>query len=168
MCALSVDGVDVRSVSSEPDGPVYRKQTYMLRKVAAYVKKDDIVVLEDFGVAARHAASGRFVERIELCGMLKLAIKSKRQCPLLLAPPGMLKSFITGNGKADKRHVVDAVKYVWNVYVADDDQADAFALAALARAYFQKHEESPRILHKFSRYSTNWYTIAEIKFLGLV
>jgi len=53
----------------------------------------------------------------------------------LVVPPTQLKLYAAGNGNADKDDVIHWVKEAWGYDVGDDDDAaDSFALAHLARA----------------------------------
>lgn len=57
--------------------------------------------------------------------------------------PATLKKAIAGSGKATKEHVIDAVtKALSGLFVpGDDNQADALALALLARDYIHRRQE---------------------------
>lgn len=53
----------------------------------------------------------------------------------LVVPPTQLKLYAAGNGNADKDDVIHWVKEAWRYDVGDDDDAaDSFALAHLARS----------------------------------
>lgn len=68
----------------------------------------------------------------EVGGVLKLLIH-ERGIPQLVVPPASLKKFATGNSRASKEDMVAAVPN-W-VKVDDDNQADAFFLACVARFF---------------------------------
>ncbi|MDR1945990.1 MAG: hypothetical protein LBQ51_02330 [Desulfovibrio sp.] len=167
-CALS-DGVTViRHKVTSVKNPVLDRQVEVVTAAREFVQKGDIVLLEDFGIAARFALSGRFVERIEICGMLKLVLPAICAVPLLVVPPTMLKSFVVGNGRADKEAMVKAVESKWGICVSCDDEADAFGLAALGRAFFNGEKIKTSVLSKFAVYGSNRRAINKIKFLGII
>jgi hypothetical protein len=139
----------------------------MVHVVKSVLERDDIVVFEDFGVSARYAPSGRFVERIEICGALKYHTGGLCGFPWLSAPPTLLKSFVAGNGSARKDEVLKKAREVWKVSVANDDEADAFGLAALVRMYFDRDwmpvgKARERALQRFEAYAENSLALRQI------
>jgi Holliday junction resolvasome RuvABC endonuclease subunit len=167
MCAIFPDGnVIVQSKTGSSKLPVFERQLVMLSAARKFVEKNDVVVMEDFGVSARFAASGRFIERIELCGMLKMILTRVSGLPMLSAQPTLLKAFITGKAGADKTAVIDAVRTVWKVDVSNDDEADAFGLAALAKAFFDNDKRFEKSVTKFKKYGSNSASIRKINFVS--
>lgn len=70
----------------------------------------------------------------EASGVLKLAVYSD-STELVVVPPTSAKLFATGQGHAEKRDMIHAVKIHYGVDVgADNDAADAFVLARIAWA----------------------------------
>lgn len=53
-------------------------------------------------------------------------------------PPKSLKRFVTGNGGADKKKMIQFVQSKWGIEAEDDDQADAAGLAMLAHVYLTR------------------------------
>lgn len=53
--------------------------------------------------------------------------------PLHEAAPTQLKKFVTGKGSADKDAVMKGVKNQWKMIITDDNLADAYGLAQIAR-----------------------------------
>lgn len=68
-------------------------------------------------------------------GVLRLAVRGLPHSDndLHSVAPSTLKKFATGNGRADKAAMMEAMEAV-NMPVDDDNQADALALALLARS----------------------------------
>jgi Holliday junction resolvasome RuvABC endonuclease subunit len=55
--------------------------------------------------------------------------------PVLVMPPKSLKEYVTGHGNADKDAMMSAVDKRWGFKTKDDNQADAWGLAAAGGAY---------------------------------
>lgn len=94
----------------------------------------DLVVLEDYS----YGSKGRSVFQIaEWGGVLRLLLH-KQGIPVAFVPPTSLKSWVTGKGNANKATVVSQVTKVSGETFETDDQADAWALWAMAsQAYGQ-------------------------------
>jgi len=75
----------------------------------------------------------------ELGGVLRVALFEKG-VKYVEVPPTTLKKFATGSGRADKAAMIRAAVRM-QIEPADDNQADAFHLACLARAF--RRETSP-------------------------
>ncbi len=58
-----------------------------------------------------------------------------RDIPFLVIPPSTLKKFTCGSGAAKKEMMIREVYRQWRVEAADNNQADAAALAYLGAAY---------------------------------
>lgn len=72
----------------------------------------------------------------ELAGVVKVALKNSvpgAGAYPLRVPPATLKKFATGSGKASKQEVMSAVAKKWGPEFTDDNMADAFVLARMAR-----------------------------------
>ncbi len=86
----------------------------------------------------------------EVGGVLKL-LAYELGVPLVVVPPASLKKFATGNSMASKEAMVEAAE-AKKVVVADDNQADAFFLAVIARCLGQGVEPNVRaqleVLHQ--------------------
>ena len=55
--------------------------------------------------------------------------------PWLEVPPSQLKKFATGQGNANKEIILQQVYKRWGVEFSDNNQADAYVLAQIGRAY---------------------------------
>jgi crossover junction endodeoxyribonuclease RuvC len=76
---------------------------------------------------------GRVFELGEVGGVLRLLV-FEHEVAYVVVPPVSLKKFATGNVSAEKEDMVAAAKYAG--FVTDDDnQADAFFLAQIARCF---------------------------------
>lgn len=75
----------------------------------------------------------------ELGGMIRLALFDKYRFQTeeaafpLVVPPTSLKKYITGKGRVDKNQILLAVYKKWGVEFTDDNAADSYGLARIAR-----------------------------------
>lgn len=63
-----------------------------------------------------------------------------RQIPFTIVPPTSLKKFACGKGNAKKDLVLLSVYKEWDVYFEDDNLADAYVLARMAKCIATKEE----------------------------
>lgn len=71
----------------------------------------------------------------EVSGVAKRLVYGAYAIECVPVPPKRLKLYTTGSGDADKAAMIHAVKREWGHDAGeDDDEADSFALAHLARA----------------------------------
>ena len=101
----------------------------------------DLVVTEGLSMGLPMGKNGPFVPqgRSDLIGLtyiLRLWLWKAKRITLLI-PPTTLKKWTTGSGKSDKSLMIREVTRRWGVEVADDNQADAVALAEFGRAYLE-------------------------------
>lgn len=165
VCVISDAGdVSVASLTTGNRDGVFFRQRNMVSLVKQCLRADDVVVLEEFGVSARFAPSGRFVERIELCGMLKLIAPAITRLPWLHVPPALLKSFVAGKSGARKEEMTAAVRLEWGMPVANDDEGDAFGLARYAQAVLSQETRFGKKLAAFEKYGENRAHLARIRF----
>lgn len=77
----------------------------------------------------------------EAGGVMKVLVSDMLPtAPLLVVAPASLKKFVTGNGAAGKAEVCAFIYRLWSVDFdseKENDRADAFGLAQVARAYHQ-------------------------------
>lgn len=144
---------------------LFQKQMKIVSSLRKLLVENDVVVLEDFGLSARYAPSGRFVERIELCGMIKLIAPSITGLPWLSIVPTMLKSFVTGKSSAHKEEVVESVKTKWGANPLNNDEADAFGLARYAQAVLTNDMSFGAKIQKFTSYGQNVSNLPQIRFI---
>jgi Holliday junction resolvasome RuvABC endonuclease subunit len=165
VCVYAGDVPTAHSISASNRLSIYERQLFMVSGVRSFLERGDAVVLEEFGVSVRFAPSGRFVERIEICGMLKFLIPFVTGLPWLSVPPTLLKSFVAGRGSARKEEVLERVRTQWGAAVLNDDEADAFGLAAYARAVLNDDQRYAKKIEKFIAFSGNRAALAKIVFL---
>lgn len=84
--------------------------------------------------------------------------------PVITIPPATLKKFATDNGRADKGEVIAAMRHLWRdhaAHVADDNQADALALATMAAVHIDYRELDCTLLerHRLAVGALSWPAI---------
>ena len=166
VCIIAGDSTTAYSVKAPNKLGMFQRQRMLVDGVRQYLRLGDVVVFEDFGISARFAPSGRFCERIELCGMLKLVCPAVTKLPWLSLAPTMLKSFVTGKSGAHKAEMLEAVRTKWGVAVQNDDEADAFGLARYAQAMLNQEPKYAKRQPKFEQYGMNREHLARIRFLA--
>ena len=90
-----------------------------------------LVVIEGYAYKRQGAADTGIPEA---GGVVKLALW-RRGIPMLIVPPANLKLFTLGSGNASKSTMMQQVLYRWGFLAADDDLADAYALAKMGEAW---------------------------------
>lgn len=164
MCILEGENHSFISISSDKHMNTFDRQKAILSGVCSNLKKYDIVTLEEFGVSARFAPSGKFCERIELCGMLKLVLPKMTRLPWLSITPSMLKSFATGKSTSHKDDVMKAIEQRWKVKPANNDDGDAFVLAKYTQSVIFDDAMEKNRIKKFLSFENNEYKMKMIKF----
>lgn len=170
VCIIDGMKVETFSIKTSAKESVFARQKKACVEVCKLLSRDDLIAIEDFGISARYAPSGRFVERIEMCGMLKLLMGAKTQVPWFSCAPDILKMFIAGKGSAKKAEMVESVRYVWDQDVKNDDEADAFALARLCQAAVTSEDfqgKRRQAVDKFIVHGVNPQGLKLVSFLGL-
>jgi Holliday junction resolvasome RuvABC endonuclease subunit len=109
--------------------------------------KINFVCLEGYS----YNSTGKVFQLGEVGGVLQLLFY-KRGLSYAVVPPASLKKFAVGNPAADKEAVVKAARQ-GGIDVADDNQADAYFLATVARMlHVDPHHSTPRyrleVLHQ--------------------
>jgi crossover junction endodeoxyribonuclease RuvC len=91
------------------------------------VQGADLIVMEGLSFASNNPGSQ---ERAGLAYLIRYFLWKTGRSYQLIAPT-TLKKFVTGKGNAEKSLVIRDVFRHWNVTVANDNEADAVALAAI-------------------------------------
>lgn len=95
-------------------------------------------VIEGYAIKANN----RPFDLGEAGGVLRLAL-TIRGIPYEVAPPATVKKFITGNGQATKEQVAAAIKRNWGFSFVQEDEADAYGMAQLARSLLTGQARHP-------------------------
>ncbi len=95
----------------------------------------DLIVIEGFS----YGSKGRSVFDIAYLGWRIREelerLRTEDGIPWLEVPPSQLKKFATGQGNANKEIILQQVYKRWGVEFSDNNQADAYVLAQIGRAY---------------------------------
>ena len=95
----------------------------------------DLIVIEGFS----YGSKGRSVFDIAYLGWRIREelerLRTEDNIPWLEVPPSQLKKFATGQGNANKEIILQQVYKRWGVEFSDNNQADAYVLAQIGRAY---------------------------------
>lgn len=67
--------------------------------------------------------------------------KSDDNIPWIEVPPAQLKQFATGKGNANKEIILQQVYKHWGEEFSDNNQADAYVLAQIGRAYLGETDD---------------------------
>lgn len=89
--------------------------------------KPDLVAIEGYS----YRSVGRWFELGEIGGVLKTEFMIQG-IPTIVIPPSSLKQFMTGNGRASKEKMIEAVQNHLGVLTFNDDLADAASAAHFA------------------------------------
>lgn len=102
-------------------------------------RQADMVIMEglSMGLPARGGAAFMPRGRIDMIGLTYIVRMWlwKQRKETLLVPPTTVKKFATAKGNCQKNLMLREVSHRWGVEAADDNQADALALAEFGRAY---------------------------------
>lgn len=108
-----------------------------LREIRFWLLKNIQVNIDGFALEAPSLNStNRLFDLGEVSGVIKLMAATDFNIDPITVEPLVLKKFATGNAHSDKSSVLQAVKNNWGLDLGnDDDAADAFILAQMARGY---------------------------------
>ena len=71
------------------------------------------------------------ITNVEIGVLLRMELH-RRNIPWYVCPPTVLKKFVTGKGRAEKKEMAVAVKDRWQFVSPSDDVVDAYGLARVA------------------------------------
>lgn len=101
----------------------------------------DLIVIEGFS----YGSKGRSVFDIAYLGWRIREelewLKEQDNISWLEVPPSQLKKFATGQGNANKEIILQQVYKRWGVEFSDNNQADAYVLAQIGRAYLGETDD---------------------------
>ncbi len=95
--------------------------------------KPTLIAIEGYAMGVR---GGRSFDIGELGGVIRTLLYD-RQIPFIVAPPTVLKKFLTGKGVADKSIILKEVFRQYGFDTPKHDIADAFVLSQIAKDYYR-------------------------------
>lgn len=108
----------------------------------------DLVVVEGYSFANKFTS----FTAVEINAILRWQL-FENNISYILAPPTMLKKFITGKGNCKKQVMLLEVYKRWGVEAKTDDEIDAYGLAMLGAAYKGFIQDMPKL--NMSIFDTN-------------
>jgi Holliday junction resolvasome RuvABC endonuclease subunit len=152
LTALSADGSFDSEVFTHPGKGVFRLALFRdhLTDWLAKLQSNgglERAAIEGYAYAARNggALSG------ELGGVVRLALFDHGVPDVWVVPPTTLKKYVLGSGTGSKSQVMLGVFRKWSVDLPDDNAADSYALARIARGDTQFDYEADIIKNLRSR-----------------
>lgn len=145
LCVLSDEGAVVTSATITPEGlRDGARLAFIKQAVAPLLAGVQFVALEGYS----YNSVGHVFELGEIGGVLKVLLV-EHSLSYVVVPPVLVKKFATGKTTADKAAMVLAAKARGCAFT-DNNQADAFFLAHIARAYVKntaKYRCELEVLH---------------------
>lgn len=130
VCRLSEIGAVVAMATVDPNGVKDGERLILIKRaVASMATEVEFAALEGYS----YDSVGRVFELGEIGGVIKVLLHESG-IKYVVVPPVLLKKFATGKASASKEDMMTACASRGVTYV-DDNQADAFFLACIARAY---------------------------------
>ncbi len=152
------------------DGSDFDRQKSIVREIGKTLRRNDLLVFEDFGDVGRFRPSGKYVERVELAGMMKYVFETVTRLPYIIVRPSHLKSFIAGRSDTPKEVVKNAVEQRWGITVSNHDEADAVSLALIGWALIngleaEKMKGKKAVFEKIKNWRSNPACLHRINFV---
>jgi len=146
VCKLSEQGDLVTAATITPERFVDGERLHFIKTaVASMLEGVTFAALEGYS----YNSTGRVFELGEIGGVLKVLL-TERQIPYAVVPPVLVKKFATGTTTARKDAMLAAALRMGRNFGDDDNQADAFFLALIARAHVKddlRHRCQMEVLH---------------------
>jgi len=130
LCLIG-EGGDVRTVTTADPGD--RRDGERLAHIRSVVDGMLLLVTAAAVEGYSYASVGRVFELGEVGGVIK-ALLAERRVPYVTVPPVLVKKFATGLAFATKEAMLRAAA-TCGASVSNDNEADAFFLARIARAW---------------------------------
>lgn len=129
-CRLSADGAVKSVVTISPGKEIGARRLVLVKQaVASMTEGVSLAALEGYS----YGSVGQVFELGEIGGVLKVMLH-ELHIPFIIVAPVLLKKWATGNTGASKEDMLSAAQSR-GLKTDDDNQADAFFLAHIARAY---------------------------------
>lgn len=117
---------------------------YICDKIMGRIPKDvRMICVEDFFTPSNPFQIGAAIGLAMLGATVRMALYEAGY-PMYIVHAGQLKKFATGKGTGQKSIVVREVFRLWGLEAKDDNQADACALAHLAKALCEPAPDAPK------------------------
>jgi len=146
ICILSDAGDLVASATVTTDDlRDGERLVYIKTAVANFLAGVEFATLEGYS----YDSVGRVFELGEIGGVLKVLLH-EHHVPYVVVAPVLVKKFATGSVHASKDAMLAAAASQGHDFGANDDQADAFFLACIARTYAKniaRHRCEMDVLH---------------------
>lgn len=131
--------VDSGLIKSKPvgDKPLQELERLIeiVDRIEEKVSKPNLVVIENLAFMARNTTA---LTQLSGLNYFVRYMLFKKSIPFALVAPTTLKKFVTNKGNADKNMVMMEVYKQYGYSALDDNEADAYALAALGMAVLGK------------------------------
>lgn len=118
--------------ASDKKMPIWERQKQVYTAIMRFIQPDDLVFIEDYAYAIQSSSDARLKE---LGGLVRHMVWKRTGIFPIEVNVASLKKFTTGKGNAKKDLMLKTVFKVWGQDFDDDNAADAYALARLARAW---------------------------------
>lgn len=130
LCLLEADGTVVVLETINPGKRRGAERLAFIRDtVSSYLQQERLVAAAFEGYS--YGSTGKVFELGEIGGVLQVLLYD-RSIPFSVVPPASLKKYATGNAHALKDVVIRAAQTT-GARPTDDNQADAFFLASIAK-----------------------------------
>lgn len=131
ICRLAQDGSIQAMATVNPEGRLDAQRLFFIKRtVTSFAADIKFAALEGYS----YDSVGRVFELGEIGGVIKTLLV-ELGIGFVVVPPVQLKKFATGTTYASKEAMIEAAKEAKAAVGDDDNQADAFFLARIARAY---------------------------------
>jgi crossover junction endodeoxyribonuclease RuvC len=132
-----------RTVKNKPDLPIIQRVSDIycnvlnVANIQKYTPGKDKIILAIEGFS--YGSKGRAVFETGYLGWrIREELVEASSVPYIDVPPTALKKFATGKGNCGKDLILQQVYKRWGIELSDNNQADAYVLAQIARAHLDK------------------------------
>jgi crossover junction endodeoxyribonuclease RuvC len=136
MCLLRDGGRELRTINTTAKTRTEDRLATIRRAIAQECGCMDAVIIEGLSYGS---VGGAQAERSALHWMVRVDLY-QLGVPYVVVTPMSLKKFVCGTAKAEKSMMIREVFRRWGVEAANDNEADAAALAHLGLVYYGQAE----------------------------